>query len=307
VGLNNATDVGLWLFMNGTMMNSTTISVLRASDSYTFTYLWTPTVEGKYNITAYAHLVSGETFLEDNQMTKFVTVAASAPPGTQVGVMAGDWIKISYTISGWPAGTPYPEWLKVEFLSVEVTNATVRATMHMSDGTEQNATMAVDVLAGSQAFGLSGFVIPANLAVGDVVYMSGYGNLTIAGETTGSYAGAGRTVIYASFSQYGTQLTYYWDRLTGAMVEASVVSGGVTATGKATETNMWQAASSGLPIEPIYFYILAASVILIVVGAGAFIMRRRKKPAEEVENSQSELRLIRTGFERNLGHRMTRV
>jgi len=230
------------------------------------------------------------------------------PTEVQVGVKAGDWIKIDYTITGWPAGTPYPLWLKVEFLSVEGTSATVRVTMRMSDGTEQNATVPVDVVAGGGAFqGLSGFVIPANCTTGDSIYMSGYGNVTIAGETTGSYAGAGRTVVYASFSQYGTQLTYHWDKLTGAMVEASVVSGGVTATGKATETNMWQAAPSGLPIEPIYLYILAALVIIIVVGATAFLVRRKKKPPEEVENSQSKLRLTRTGFKRNFGHRITRV
>jgi parallel beta-helix repeat protein len=207
-------------------------------------------------------------------------------PNVQVGVKSGDWIKIDYTITGWPAGTPYPLWLKVEFLSVEGTNASVRVTMHMSDGTEQNATVPVDVVAGGQALGLSGFVIPANLTTGDIIFMSGYGNVTIEGETTRTYAGASRKVVYASFSQYGTQLTYYWDKLTGVMVEASTISGGITGTGKATETNMWQAAPSGLPIEPIYLYILAALVIIIAVGAAAFIVRRRKKPPEEAKSPQ---------------------
>jgi hypothetical protein len=210
----------------------------------------------------------------------------SAHPEVQVGVKAGDWIKCTYTISGWPAGTPYPLWLKVEFLSVEGTSTTVRVTMRMSDGTEQNATVPVDVVTGGQALGLSGFVIPANATTGDSVYMSGYGNVTVAGETTRSYAGASRTVVYASFSQYGTQLTYYWDKQTGVLVEATVVSGSMTATGKTTETNMWQAGPSGLPIEPIYLYILAASVIIIVVGAAAFIIRRKKKPPEEAKSPQ---------------------
>jgi parallel beta-helix repeat protein len=161
--------------------------------------------------------------------------------GGTVGIKVGDWIKCTYMISGWPSGTPYPEWLKVEFLSVEGTNATIRVTMRMSDGTEPNQTITVDVAAGGGTFqGLSGFVILANCTTGDSIYMAGYGNVTIAGETTGTYAGATRTVVYASFSQYGTQLTYYWDKLTGVMVEASVVSGGVTGTAKATETNMWQ-------------------------------------------------------------------
>ncbi|MFZ0966404.1 MAG: dockerin type I domain-containing protein [Candidatus Bathyarchaeia archaeon] len=113
----------------------------------------------------------------------------------------------------------------------------------MSDGTEQSDTLSVDVAGEGETFqGLSGFVIPANRTTGDSIYMTGYGTVTIAGETTRTYAGASRTVVYASFSQYGTQLTYYWDKQTGVMVEASAVYPqlNMTATGRATETNMWQ-------------------------------------------------------------------
>jgi len=99
------------------------------------------------------------------------------------------------------------------------------------------------------------------------------------GEIIRTYAGASRTVVYASFSQYGTQLTYYWDKQTGVMVEPSTTSGGVTATAKATETNMWEAAPSGLPIEPTY--ILAIVIIIIIAAATiAIIMRRKKTPRE---------------------------
>lgn len=77
------------------------------------------------------------------------------------------------------------------------------------------------------------------------------------GEIIRTYAGASRTVVYASFSQYGTQLTYYWDKQTGVMVEPSTTSDSVTATAKATETNMWEAAATI-----------------------AIIMRRKKTPRE---------------------------
>jgi parallel beta-helix repeat protein len=276
-GLSNETNVELRLLINGTIMNSTTISLLQPGDSYTLSHLWTPTVEGTYNVTAYASPVPSEKSLGNNLVTKFVTVTASLPPGMQVGVKAGDWIKVDYTVTGAPSGTTLPLWLKVEFLSVEGTNATARVTMRMSDGTEQNATLPVDVVAGGQALGLSGFVIPANLTVGDVVYMSGYGNLTIAGETTSSYAGASRTVIYASFSQYGTQLTYYWDKQTGVIVEASTTSGTMTGTGKATETNMWQSAH-GFPIDPTLLYI---AIAVVIVAAAVFLVLRRRKASTE--------------------------
>jgi parallel beta-helix repeat protein len=272
-GSNDDLNVEFSLFLNGTTLNSTTVPILKAGDSHTLSYLWTPTVQGTYNVTAYATAVSGETSLGCDQETAFVRIV-------QVGVKAGDWIKIDYTLTGWPAGTPYPKWLRLEFLSVQGMAATVRVTMHMSDGTEQNATVPVDVVGGGQALGLSGFAIPANLTVGDVVYISGYGNVKIAGETIGSYAGASRTTVYASLSLYGTQLTYRWDKQTGVMVEASTASGTMTGTGKATETNVWKAQPFGLPIDPVILCVLIVVAIVIVGSAAFLVMRRKKKPIE---------------------------
>jgi hypothetical protein len=78
--------------------------------------------------------------------------------------------------------------------------------------------------------------------------MTGYGNVPIEGETTKTYAGARRTVVYASISQSvpyqgEVQLTYYWDKLTGVMVESSTTYADITASAKATETNMWEATT----------------------------------------------------------------
>ena len=279
LGTYKEQNVTFRIFVDNTIVNSTTIPFLEAGSSHTISYLWTFTVEGAYNVTVYVSPVLGETSVENNQDTRFITVV-------QVGVKAGEWIKVEYTISGWPAGQPYPEWLKVEFLTVEGTNITVRVTMHMSNGTEQNATVPVIIGAGGgEAFGLSGFVIPANLTIGDSVYITGYGNVTIAGETTGTYAGASRTVVYASFSQYGTQLTYYWDKQTGVMVEASTTSGTMTGTAKATETNMWQPELFGL--DPILLYSLIIVTIVVVAAVAFLAIRRKKKPPEEVESPQS--------------------
>jgi len=273
-GLYDEINVELSLLINDNVVDSTTIPLLQASNPHTLSYLWTPTAEGAYNVTAYALPAPGEASLENNQKTKIVTVAVSPPPGSKVGVMAGDWIKIDYTIYGAPSGSPSPRWLKVEFLSVEGTAATVRVTMHMSDGSEQNATMPIDAVAGGQALGLSGFLIPANCTTDDCIYMTGYGNVTIEGETTRTYAGASRTVVYASFSQLGTQVTYYWDKQTGVMVEASTTSGSITATGKATETNMWQADSSPFWVQ-WWFYALVAAIVVALAGTIFFLKKRK--------------------------------
>jgi parallel beta-helix repeat protein len=274
-------NVDLVLLINGTSLNSTTIHLLQADESYALNYLWTPTAEGTYNVTAYAPPLPEEASTENNQKTKIVTVAASPPLGAKVGVMAGDWIKLDYTITGAPSGALLPQWIKIEFPSVEGTTANLRVTMHMSDGTDPSQTMTVDVRTGGGIFqGLSGFFIPANCKTADSFYVSGYGNVTIAGETTRNSARASRAVVYANLSQLRSQLTYYWDKQTGVMVEVSTTSGGITGVAKATETNMWQAQPSGLPFDQTYLYVLVAAVIAVAVASIAFVMRRKKKPPE---------------------------
>jgi hypothetical protein len=205
------------------------------------------------------------------------------PPSqkVQVGIKAGAWIKIEYKITGWPAGQPYPEWLKLEFLSVEGTIANVRVTMHMSDGTEQSDTVPVDVVSGGEVPGLSGGIISANLTTGDSVYMSGFGNVTIKGETTRIYAGARRTVVYTSISQSipyqgEVQLSYYWDKLTGVLVEASTTSSGITATAKATETNMWEAAPPAVGMAWWLWAIVAAAIVALAIVV--YRLKKRKTP-----------------------------
>jgi len=74
MGLRNETDLELLLMINGSTVNSTVIPSLPAGSSYTLNFLWTETVEGTYNITAYAPPLPEE-YTEDNKATKFVTVS----------------------------------------------------------------------------------------------------------------------------------------------------------------------------------------------------------------------------------------
>jgi len=73
-GLNNETNVELFLLINGTEVNSTAISELLTDSSYTLSYLWTPTIEGTYNVTAYVPPVPGENITVNNSAMKIVTV-----------------------------------------------------------------------------------------------------------------------------------------------------------------------------------------------------------------------------------------
>ncbi len=235
-------------------------------------------LEGTHTITVYANDTDGNMGLSD-------LVYFSIHPEAQVGVKAGDWIKCDYTVTGWSSGTPYPEWLKVEILSVEGTTATVRATMHMDNGTEQSDTLSVDVVTGCGAFDtLFGFIIPANCTTGDSIMMGGDGltfNVTIDGEITRTYVGASRRVVFASFSQHGTELIYYWDKQTGILVESGATSGDMIATGIATETNMWQ--PNPFWMQWWLWFIIALAVIAFSVAV-SFLMKRKlaKSPSQHV-------------------------
>ncbi len=203
------------------------------------------------------------------------------PAKARVGVKAGDWIEYDYTVAGAPQGTTLPTWIKVEFLSTEGTGVTVRLTTHMSDGTEPSQIMTVDAMAGNGTIGIfSGFIIPANCSTGISVYMSGQGNLIVAGETTGIFASGSRALVHTSLSQHGTHLIYYWDKQTGVMVEASATSGNMTGNAKATKTNMWQAQQLWLPLEPTILCAIAILVIGVAIGTAFFTIRRKKKPPE---------------------------
>jgi hypothetical protein len=212
-------------------------------------------------------------------------LVSSACAQVKVGVETGDWVKYDYTISGTSSGS-IPQWIKAEFLNVTGTTVTARVTMHMADGTEQNQTMTLDVATSTGTTTFQGLLIPANSSVGDTIYISGYGNLTIAGETTRTYVGASRTVLYVDFSQSGTQLTYYWDKQTGIMTEVTAVSSSMSGSAKVTSTNIFGGLLFGL--EPTIFYILVAAVIIAVVVVAIFLAMRRKKTTEVTSSQPKE-------------------
>lgn len=74
LGLNNESDVEIQLLINGTVVESETLTELVNGTSFTLNYSWTPTTEGIYNITVYTPPVSGENVTINNVASRTVRV-----------------------------------------------------------------------------------------------------------------------------------------------------------------------------------------------------------------------------------------
>jgi len=80
IGLNNETNIEMFLMIQNEIVNSTVISILQPKESITLTHLWIPMEEGIYNITAYSPPVPSEANLENNMATKMITVQGIVAP-----------------------------------------------------------------------------------------------------------------------------------------------------------------------------------------------------------------------------------
>jgi len=186
-------------------------------------------------------------------------------------IKAGDWIKYEVTITPTVNGEITPTWVKFEFLSVEGTNASVQATMRLSDGTEKIEMMTIDIMSGSG----TGLIIPSNSKTGDSIYISDQGNMTLDGETILTHTGVDRPAVYASFSNSGNYFNCYWDKETGIMLEQRNTIIDSTTIYVAKDTNMWQTQSSERSPYPTVFYVMIIAVAIVVA---VIFFRTRKKP-----------------------------
>jgi hypothetical protein len=73
-GLNDETDVDLYLLINNSVVSSATNLTLLTSESYSISFPWTPTNTGTYNLTAYAPPAAGEEKPMNNVVAKRVGV-----------------------------------------------------------------------------------------------------------------------------------------------------------------------------------------------------------------------------------------
>jgi len=185
-----------------------------------------------------------------------------------VGVKQGDWIEYGITITGEVPEEHNVDWGKIEVIAVEGKKIDIKITSRYVDGREETLTASLNLETGQIG---DAFIIPANLGNGGTFREQHAGTMTISGVEERTYAGATRSVVYAS-----TPITmFYWDQSTGVLVEATSSYPDFTLTTKAEKTNMWQTQIFGL--DPIVFIVLIVLLTAVLLALAIFLLRKMKK------------------------------
>jgi hypothetical protein len=218
-------------------------------------------------------------------------VSASAPTNFSFGGKSGDWIE--YNLQN-VIGLSGNEMERMEFLNVSGTAVTFRATVYTPTLTETNETYTLNLT--SQEDFLMRFLsarvyfVPGGMGRGDSVYLGIlFGARTIVGETTRSYLGVDRRVIYANLSDTeGNNYVFYWDKETGVLAEGTETYGSASYSVIVDATNMW---ASQIPLL-IWISIIGA-IALGVLSSRKTVMKklRRKHGAQPVLKNAAFLHL----------------
>ncbi|MCW4019496.1 MAG: hypothetical protein NWF00_12605 [Candidatus Bathyarchaeota archaeon] len=198
-----------------------------------------------------------------------VTVGAVSAV-VSVGVKEGDWIEYKVTTTGSPPADHDVQWARMEVTGVQGTAFDVEVTTQFSNGSFLHEVLTLNLEKGQIG---DSFFIPANLDKGDVFFDANVGTITIINVEQKTYANAERTVVSASTPQ----TTFFWDRETGAMMEAysTYPEYNFAITTVVDKTNMWQPQISGL--EAVGLYALTIAAVAVVVGIGVVLVLRRKR------------------------------
>jgi len=194
--------------------------------------------------------------------------AGIACAAVSVGVQKGNWIEYTVSLTGSPPADHDVTWARMEVTAAQDEAISLNVTTQFANSTYLYEDVTLNLETGQLG---DDFIIPANLTAGDMFVDQYHGNITITGIEERSYAGATRTVVYASAAQNA----YYWDKATGILVEGTSTFPDYTIHSIADKTNMWQPKIFGL--EPTVFYALLITAAAVIVAVAAlFALRRRK-------------------------------
>jgi hypothetical protein len=195
-----------------------------------------------------------------------------------VGVKKGDWIEYQVKVTGNPPPRYNVTWARIDVTGVQGEDISLYIQTRFANGSLliENITVNLETSPGDS------FIIPANLNPGDEFYNQYLGgNITITSVEQRTILGAERTVVSGATEQ----TTYYWDRQTGILVEATSsapigfntgfgISEGFTVFTKTSETNIWQPQILGLDLRVFYALIVAVVVALAAIVA-ILVWRKR--------------------------------
>jgi len=185
-----------------------------------------------------------------------------------VAVKAGDSIR--YDINVTYQGQSATGTIKLTVQSVQGTliTGTYEVTVQgQTAGQPEQSTLDVSTGSGGSA---SGFIIPANLTVGNFIPGE-----AASVETIGDWRGRKAIVANASSPYMGFMSRIYWDQATGILLEST---GSLTETQFSitlAETTLW---SDGLFGLDKIFIIVVVAVVIIAVVAG-FMLRKKRAQA----------------------------
>jgi hypothetical protein len=221
------------------------------------------------------------------------------------GVKTGQYVKFVYNDGAEAAfsDTPHFDWSKYEVVFVSGKEVTVfmSSLEHFKNGTEiaDNDTFVINIETG-QIDGtnivMPDVLIPANLKEGDAIPPFNMGTVVSKTETR-TYLGVSRSVNIINCTidtPKGTFAnSYVYDKETGVKLENSmdagflvaVVGGGIETTdpciqvsSNIVETNIFgsSASKTALPIDYVYFAVIALFIVAVVAGVGLYKRRKMK-------------------------------
>ena len=222
----------------------------------------------------------------------FSIASVSALGNSSFGGKSGDWAEYELQDEMQvESGESSNYFARIDFLSVEGANVTVNATLYTSSFTISNETKTIDLTSQNAnddimlepMFNARVYFIPAELNITDPVYLGQvFGTQNITGQTTNSYAGADRTVVFTNFTLQGNNYYFYWDKQTGVLTEGLKYIGATYTDVLVTDTNMWS--------PPIIWPVLLWVAIALAIVLGILSSRRISKRAPRKGNTEPTLR-----------------
>jgi hypothetical protein len=172
-----------------------------------------------------------------------------------VGVKSGDWIEYAVSYTGSPTQGHDVTWARMQINSVSGSAISISITSRFSDGSSEVTNSTLNLQTGHL---IDGFIIPADLNVGDSFPDENNGNLTITNSKTQVYAAASRTVLSASAGNN----SYVWDQATGVSVEGTSQTAAYSIHTVAQATNMWT-PPQGVSLAT---WVLLAAVLVVITA-----------------------------------------